>query len=98
MSALVEASSGLIDPLLNSKIVRRDVGSISEICLWRWTRDRGFPRPDLVLGDRKFWHRSSIENWIEAQKVQYQHGIRGANITADRDARRPAGRLAETAD
>jgi predicted DNA-binding transcriptional regulator AlpA len=64
-----QAGGGLLDPLLNSKTVRRDVGEISEICLWRWTKERGFPRPDLVLGDRKYWHRSSIERWIEGQKA-----------------------------
>jgi len=62
-------TSGLLDPLLDAKTVKRDLGNISEMCLWRWTRDRQFPAPDLIMGGRKFWHRSSVENWIEAQKT-----------------------------
>jgi predicted DNA-binding transcriptional regulator AlpA len=61
-------STGLIDPILDTKTVKRDVGNISEMCLWRWRRDRGFPAPDLIIGGRKFWHRSSVEAWIEGQK------------------------------
>jgi predicted DNA-binding transcriptional regulator AlpA len=61
-------TSGLPDPLLDAKTVKRDLGNISEMCLWRWTRDRGFPAPDLVIGGRKFWHRSSVQNWLEALK------------------------------
>jgi hypothetical protein len=64
-----QTGGGLLDPLLNSKTVRRDVGEISAICLWRWTRYRGFPGPDVVLGNHKFWNRSSVERWIEAQKA-----------------------------
>jgi len=61
-------ASGLLDPLLDAKSVKRDLGGISEMCLWRWTRDRAFPAPDLVMGGRKFWHRSTVETWLEAQK------------------------------
>ena len=61
-------TSGLLDPLVDAKSVKRDLGGISEMCLWRWTRDRGFPAPDLFMGGRKFWHRSTVEAWLEAQK------------------------------
>ena len=69
VNAADDASSGLVDPLLTSKVVRRDLGDISEMCLWRWTRDRGFPPPDLVLGKKKLWHRGTVQSWIEAQKA-----------------------------
>jgi predicted DNA-binding transcriptional regulator AlpA len=57
--------SALLDPLLTTKAVRRDLGAVSDMCLWRWSRNRGFPPPDLVLGNRKYWRRSSIESWIK---------------------------------
>jgi predicted DNA-binding transcriptional regulator AlpA len=57
-----------LDPLLDAKTVKRDVGNISTMCLWRWTRDNGFPLPDLVLGGRRFWLRSSVLSWVDAQK------------------------------
>jgi predicted DNA-binding transcriptional regulator AlpA len=61
-------TSGLLDPLLDAKTVKRDLGNISTMCLWRWARDRAFPNPDLTMGGRRFWHRSTVQSWIEAQK------------------------------
>jgi hypothetical protein len=59
---------GLLDPLLDGKTVKRDLGNISEMSLWRWSRDRGFPVPDLIIGRRKFWYRSTVQGWVDAQR------------------------------
>jgi predicted DNA-binding transcriptional regulator AlpA len=87
MSALVntapQAGGGLLDPLLTTKAVRRDLGAVSDMCLWRWTRKRGFPAPDLVLGNRKYWRRSSIEAWI-AEKTR---AAREADVSQNDSAR-----------
>jgi predicted DNA-binding transcriptional regulator AlpA len=65
---------GAPDPndLLNSAAVRQIAGGISDMTLWRWTRERGFPQPDATIARRKFWRRSTVQAWIEAQ-------ITGAN-------------------
>lgn len=53
--------------LLNSATVRRILGGISEMSLWRWSSTRNFPRPDLIIARRKFWRRSTIERWVDSQ-------------------------------
>jgi hypothetical protein len=59
------------DDLLPSSIVKKENGDISDMTLWRWTRDPiiQFPQPDLVINNRKYWkrgtlrrHRQRIEN------------------------------------
>lgn len=52
------------DPLLNSARARRHVGEISVMTEWRWTRDFGYPAPDLVVSRRKFWRRSTLDRWV----------------------------------
>lgn len=55
------------DDLLNSAQVRQLIGAISDMTLWRWTRERGFPLPDVVIVRRKFWRRATVQAWITAQ-------------------------------
>ncbi len=54
--------------LLNSAGVRTMCGDISDMTLFRWTRDLGFPGPDLVISRRKLWRRSTVEKWLRAQE------------------------------
>ncbi len=53
------------ETLLNSAQTRRMVGGVSEMCIWRWSRDEGvrFPRPDVVMNRRKYWFRATIRRW-----------------------------------
>ncbi len=53
------------DVLLNSGQVRSRVGNVSNMCLWRWTRDPRvqFPEPDVVINGRKYWYASSIRRF-----------------------------------
>ena len=55
------------DDLLTTPGVRAALGSISEMTVWRWTRERDFPLPDLIVARRKFWRRSTVQAWIAAQ-------------------------------
>ena len=44
---------------------------ISKVTLWRWLNKRpdlDFPKPFLING-RKYWVKSQIQSWAEAQKV-----------------------------
>jgi predicted DNA-binding transcriptional regulator AlpA len=52
------------DPLLNSGAMREYCGQISEMTVWRWSRDHDFPRPDLILNKRRFWRRSTLDGWL----------------------------------
>ena len=51
------------DEYLTSTAVRRTFGGISDMTLWRWSHDLGFPKPDLVVNGRKFWLRATIKAW-----------------------------------
>jgi predicted DNA-binding transcriptional regulator AlpA len=55
------------DPLLDAK-ARRAYLSASEMTLWRWAQDFGFPPPDVVIGRRRFWLLSTIDRWL-AQRI-----------------------------
>src|SRR5690348_3047147 len=58
------------DDLLTSAAVKASLGGISEMTLWRWTRNNAFPLPDLVISRRKFWYRATVQKWISAQLRQ----------------------------
>jgi predicted DNA-binding transcriptional regulator AlpA len=55
------------DPLLDSTRVRAFCGGISQMTLHRWIGKRDFPRPDLRVGQRRFWRVSTVEGWIARQ-------------------------------
>jgi predicted DNA-binding transcriptional regulator AlpA len=58
------------DDLLTSAGVKAALGGISDMTLWRWSRERGFPPPDKVIARRKFWFRRTIRGWVAAQPTQ----------------------------
>ncbi len=58
--------------LLSTKQVRAFFGdAVSEMTLWRWTRELGFPAPDKVARRsdgkvaRKWWRRATVERWLK---------------------------------
>jgi predicted DNA-binding transcriptional regulator AlpA len=58
---------GQPDDLLTSAGLRAICGGISDMTLWRWTHQRDFPKPDVVINRRKFWRRSTVQAWIAEQ-------------------------------
>ena len=56
-----------LDPLLSAKQVCEFLGCISQMTLWRYSRNLGFPQPDYLLSRRRFWRASSIEAWLATQ-------------------------------
>ncbi len=54
--------------LRTSKQVRKQLGEISEITLWRWINnpDLSFPRPIKISG-RRYFRSDEMDAWIEAQ-------------------------------
>ena len=55
------------DAMLTSLQVRQQVGNVSDMALWRWTRDERvrFPEPDLIINNRRYWYRRTIRAWQE---------------------------------
>ena len=60
-----------VDPLLDSARVCLHLGGISNMSLHRWTGKRNFPKPDLRIGQRRFWRLSTVERWIASQIVRF---------------------------
>jgi predicted DNA-binding transcriptional regulator AlpA len=56
-----------LDPLLSAKQVCEFLGRISQMTLWRYRRNLGFPPPDYLLSRRRFWRASSVEAWLATQ-------------------------------
>jgi hypothetical protein len=53
------------DDLLPSGEVRRLLGNVTSMTIWRWTTDPsvGFPPPDKVIRKRKYWYRRTITDF-----------------------------------
>jgi hypothetical protein len=58
------------DALLTSAQIRARIGDVSNMCLWRWTRDPRvrFPRPDVVINNRKYWYAGTLRRWQKSQQ------------------------------
>ena len=50
------------DDLLGARAVR-DTFNVSDMTIWRWTRDPvvQFPEPDVVIRRRRYWRRRTID-------------------------------------
>lgn len=61
------------DALLSSKQVKQVV-PVTDMTLWRWQRDLGFPKPiKLNENGRNFWRAGLVRDWLrqrEAANVQ----------------------------
>ena len=55
-----------------SPIVKKENGGISDMTLWRWTRDPRikFPPPDIVINGRKYWKRRTLRRHRRRLEVQ----------------------------
>ncbi|TCO73764.1 helix-turn-helix transcriptional regulator [Chromatocurvus halotolerans] len=48
------------DPLLSANEVRRELGGITRVTLWRWRQEGLLPEP-VALRGRLYWRASVIE-------------------------------------
>jgi hypothetical protein len=48
------------DELLPEKLARREFGSVSAMCFWRWRR-QGILPPPIVINKRNYWYRSTLQ-------------------------------------
>jgi predicted DNA-binding transcriptional regulator AlpA len=82
------------DDLLNTAAVKKASGDISDMTLFRWTRDRGFPKPDKIIAARKYWWRSTVENWLAQQPSADDVKIKAPRRSTNRQAQTEAGAAA----
>lgn len=50
--------------LVPARIVRAELGDISNMTLWRWLHrpDLNFPQP-VLIARRRYWRQADIEAW-----------------------------------
>jgi len=51
---------------LSAAQVRRRYGGVSDMSIWRWLRDEGFPQP-LRISGRRFWLETDLAEWEQKQ-------------------------------
>lgn len=51
---------------IQAATVREICGGISDMTLWRWLKERDFPRPIYIAG-RRFWREADVLAWLDAQ-------------------------------
>jgi predicted DNA-binding transcriptional regulator AlpA len=49
--------------------VRALCGDISDMTLWRWIAQRGFPAPTYIAR-RRYWREAEIIAWLETQPTK----------------------------
>jgi hypothetical protein len=62
------------DDLVPSSVVKRELGGICDMTLWRWTYEPGsevpFPLPDFVLNNRKYWKRRTLRQYRQRIELE----------------------------
>ena len=59
---------------LTSRHLRKRFGDCSQMWIWRRQQtDPTFPKPDLVIGNRRLWAEEKIEAWEESRKEEVTH-------------------------
>jgi hypothetical protein len=93
------------DDLIFASVVKRENGNISDMTLWRWTRDPRikFPPPDFTINNRKYWkrgtlrrHRRHIENLPKRASVPPKSEV--VEVTAPAMRKRGRGRSRKEAE
>jgi len=63
----IPASPSEITALVPARVVRAELGGISDMTLWRWLRrpDLNFPQP-ILIARRRYWRRADIDAWKQS--------------------------------
>jgi hypothetical protein len=84
------------EDLVPSPAVKRENGGISDMTLWRWTRNPRiqFPQPDLIINGRKYWKRKTLRRHRQHIEAQKPHPTGAASFISSSPRRqsRPTGR------
>jgi hypothetical protein len=68
------------DDLIPSSVVKRENGGVSDMAIWRWTRDPRvqFPAPDFVINGRRYWKRRTLRAHRHRLESQKPHPVKSA--------------------
>jgi predicted DNA-binding transcriptional regulator AlpA len=72
----------MTDKRLKAAAVREICGDVSDMTIWRWSRERSFPEPCYIAG-RRYWKEADVLDWLEAQTLT---SARRATATEHRTA------------
>jgi predicted DNA-binding transcriptional regulator AlpA len=59
-------NSETLPSLIRSSTVKAMFDGISDMTLWRWIKQRGFPAPTKLHG-RNYWNPEEIEQWHQGR-------------------------------
>ena len=59
--------------LVTSTEMRRMLGGISAMTVWRWTHSETiqFPAPDAIIAGRSFWRKGTIRRFVERHATNH---------------------------
>ena len=59
--------------LVTSTEMRRMLGGISAMTVWRWTHSETiqFPAPDAIIAGRSFWRKGTIRRFVERHATKH---------------------------
>jgi predicted DNA-binding transcriptional regulator AlpA len=63
------------DDYISASKLRRKMGGITAVTLWRWRQRDDFPRP-VVINHRNYFSAAAIATWIAARELAARAGGR----------------------
>ena len=60
-----------VDPhrRINAVQVRHMCGGVTDMTLWRWLRERDFPKP-IYIGQLRYWREADVVAWLDRQPTE----------------------------
>ena len=55
-----------MDTMLTSRQVREACGNVSDMTIWRWLQEAGFPQP-IYQNRRRYWRAGDVAAWWDAR-------------------------------
>ena len=56
---------------ITSGKVRNLCGGVSDMTIWRWLKERNFPKPTYI-GTRRYWREGEILDWLQSAPSEYE--------------------------
>jgi len=57
------------DPLVSSTTLRRELGNVSDVTIWRWTKSGVLPQP-VKINKRNYWPASVVDRLKSGNAAQ----------------------------
>jgi predicted DNA-binding transcriptional regulator AlpA len=65
-----------VTPRLLTRRLLRQLVPVSDMTIWRWERDRGFPKHISIYG-RNYWILGEVEQWLADRQHDAGDDARG---------------------